>query len=355
MTDTFTSYQVDSNPEDPTGYAQNREMNPATETGGVVRVTTNGQGGGTTEITRVTSSQALDGHQIMPEGAVLESLQTKWGSPKSSFGGKVDPSDTIELQPGLRTSVANAAQMGVVRVGPDGSLQLNPSLQQPSGPIQRSSSAATADSSSEQQEASKGYKHTQPLPEDPHMPTELEDRRMAAAIDTMTRGLDPVTLREVNRQIAQGQVTDQGLEQVATTLGTSFEDAAEIINAAASGYQSLHDNAMNQAGLATDRVQGLFADWALRERTGQWRQAQADFFAFRSNTQMAKLARDFMATFDTVDPEETIGMLNDAGYQNVRKTDRGSVVFDHPDHGTVSWTQAYKAGLFRTPVAKNHQ
>jgi hypothetical protein len=67
---------------------------------------------------------------------------------------------------------------------------------------------------------------------------------------------------------------------------------------------------------------------------------------------MAKLARDFMATFDTVDPEETMGMLNDAGYQNVRKTDGGSVVFDHPELGTVSWKQAYQSGAFRTPVAK---
>lgn len=52
MTDTFASYQVDSNNEDPSGDVQNREMNPATETGGVVRVRTNGDGRGSTEVTR---------------------------------------------------------------------------------------------------------------------------------------------------------------------------------------------------------------------------------------------------------------------------------------------------------------
>lgn len=357
MSDQFASYQTDSNNEDPTGYAQNREMNPATETGGTVRVSSHGDGQVSSEVTGVTSSQALDRGQIQPEGDVLGSLQTRYGAPKSAFGGRADPTDTVELRPGLRTSVANAAQLGLVRVGTDGSLQVNPGLAGP-GEITPSQAQATAEQSAGPQQGQgqgqqgKGPAHTQRLPEDPHVPVELEDRKMTAAIDTMSRGLDPITLREINRQLASGQVTSQGLEQVASTLGMPFEDAAEIIGAASAGYKSLQDSAFNQAGLATERVQEQFNHWANREKTSEFRQAQASIFAFQSNTELAKLSRDFMASYDQVDPDETMGMLSDAGYRNVRKTDGGSVVFDHPEVGTISWRQAYQQGLFRTPVAK---
>lgn len=296
------------------------------------------------KLTTTSSSEALN---LEGKALDLSSLQSSYGAPKSPESGQVTPGDTIEVAPGIRTRVSVAAALGYVKLE-------NGHLTHATGVASsaQASSVSPTDAQQQQQDQQqpKGPSHVQALDSDPHSPGQLKDPSHEAAITTLNQALGPMELKAVQADLIRGQVSQQTVEALSAALSATPAEVNTLVEKANEGYRQLWTDSLSQAGASTPKAQQEFLQWAARNRTPQLQKAQQDMFNFTAQSGLASLARDFMSNYDVIDPEQTRLMVEEDLGWKTRPMDNGEgLMVQHPQMGWMSWTQAYRAGLFATP------
>ena len=308
------------------------------------RVTVTGNGGMTTESYNTLSNERGGVGPLTTTKSVVETAQSASGGYRPPH--MLRPSDTVEVD-GMRTSVANAERMGLIKRDAAGgyvdAVASRPGV--PSPQSRTTGEEQSRRSPEPQRELSELEKVERELAGD-YEPETLADRNIESLNEAIINAVDAhIIERGLQEAVEYGEFSDQTIGEVATKLGMTEDQALKAVEAMQSAYADQLSRGLSSAGLGDADLQQEFLGW-LAETNPSEEKAARRALAERSTAKgYAKHVNAFVASLGKDDPHGAVEAARRSGVE--ARVVEGQAVLTLPGLGEMSWQNAIKNGFVR--------
>ena len=240
----------------------------------------------------------------------------------------VDPSMLIRLPGGIQTTIYNAVQQGLIQRNNDGSYTAN--------------------------EGDIIGNDTTPREEAPKAPTGeyMADRGAEQLVDVLARDVQPTdAIGVINDLVETGEVNQNLLGSVASSLGVMPQEAAGYIDRVTAGFTQ-------QAELTVARITGGIASaediwaWARENDPQALKDAMRSQITERSTAGYKSIAKAYMGQLDSHQPEVVFNAAQAAGLEPTWDSRSKQVILTLPDGRTMPYRQAVMLGIINLQAVK---